>query len=99
VEHRAEPLLGAGFDQTRSTVPVTLPPGSSLLLYTDGLVERRDSSLDDGLARFCAAAAGATDQPVDQVCDELLTRLAAEPDDDVCLARRAHPERQARLLK
>jgi hypothetical protein len=25
------------------------------------------------------------DQPVDQACDELLTRLAAEPDDDVCV--------------
>jgi serine phosphatase RsbU (regulator of sigma subunit) len=85
LEHRVEPLLGAGFDRTRSTVNVTLPPGSTLLVYTDGLVERRDRSLDDGLARFRAAAAALADQPVDQVCDELLTRLAAEPDDDVCL--------------
>jgi Stage II sporulation protein E (SpoIIE) len=85
LEHGAEPLLGAGFDQTRSTVTVTLPPGSTLLLYTDGLIERRDRSLDDGLASFRAAAAGVTDRPIDHVCDELLTRLAAEPDHNVCL--------------
>ena len=30
---------------------VTLTPGSTLLLYTDGLVERRDSSIDEGIAR------------------------------------------------
>jgi PAS domain S-box-containing protein len=35
---------------------VTVPPGSTLLLYTDGLIERRGVSLDDGLDRLRALA-------------------------------------------
>ncbi len=78
-------LLGTAINQPRSTVPVALPPETTLLLYTDGLIERRDRSLDDGLADLRQAAAALADQPVDQLCDELLARFAAEPADDVCL--------------
>ena len=37
---------------------VTLPPDSTLLLYTDGLIERRDTPLDDRFAQLAATAAG-----------------------------------------
>ena len=43
-----------------------LPPGATLLLYTDGLIERRYEPLDDSFARLCTAVA---DGPAD------LTRL------------------------
>jgi serine phosphatase RsbU (regulator of sigma subunit)/anti-sigma regulatory factor (Ser/Thr protein kinase) len=44
-------------------VHVEVPPGSLLVLFTDGLVERAGESLDQGLARFQRALAGALDDP------------------------------------
>ena len=82
---RPELLLGAGADRPRSTATVALPPGATLLLYTDGLVERRDRSLGHGLAALRSAAVELADRPVEELCDELLARFAAAPDDDVCL--------------
>lgn len=82
---RPELLLGAGGDRPRSTITVALPPNATLLLYTDGLVERRDRSLDQGLAALRSAAADLADRTVDELCDELLARFAAAPQDDVCL--------------
>ena len=57
-----------------------------MLLYTDGLVERRDEALDAGLDRL-ARAAGTTDGPVDDALTALVERMLAEVDrpDDVCL--------------
>lgn len=80
-----EVLLGAGSDQPRSTVTYFLPRGATLLFYTDGLIERRDRSLDDTLAEFRDVAAELAGHPIEQFCDELLSRFAAEPSDDVCL--------------
>jgi serine phosphatase RsbU (regulator of sigma subunit) len=50
------PPLGVG-PVERSTQSETLRPGETLLAYTDGLVERRDEDLGDGLERLLAAAA------------------------------------------
>ena len=47
---RATPL-GLSFDPSRPEHRETLPPRSTLLLYTDGLVERRREPLDTGIAR------------------------------------------------
>jgi serine phosphatase RsbU (regulator of sigma subunit)/putative methionine-R-sulfoxide reductase with GAF domain len=80
-----EPLLGVGPDQSRTTHTVALAPGSTLLLYTDGLVERRDRDLDTGLALLQDAAAALAAQPLEQVCAELPARLAPHPTDDVCI--------------
>lgn len=78
-------LLGLGLDQQRSTTAVDLPPGSTLVLYTDGLVEHRDRSLQHGLDHLRRLAATLAGQPVVQVCDTLIEQLAPEPGDDVCL--------------
>jgi len=63
-----------------------LPPGSTLLLYTDGLVERRQESLDDGFDRLCDAVASA---PVDveALADHVIDRLVSpgESTDDIAL--------------
>jgi serine phosphatase RsbU (regulator of sigma subunit) len=56
---------------TRSTMPV----GSTLLLFTDGLVECRGEPLDDGLERLKAAAASIPRGTPEQACDYLLTAL------------------------
>lgn len=74
-----------------ATATVELIPGSMILLYTDGLIERAGETLDDGFARLKAAAAGCAALPVESVCAELLARM--EPptgyrDDVVVLALR-----------
>jgi serine phosphatase RsbU (regulator of sigma subunit) len=57
-----------------------------VLLYTDGLVERRDASLDEGFARLREHLAELAGRPLDVLCDMLLERmLAGTPTDDVAL--------------
>jgi serine phosphatase RsbU (regulator of sigma subunit) len=78
-------LLGVAADTRRRTHAVPLRPGATVLLYTDGLIERRSATLDDGFARLLRAAAGLERSPVDDVCDELFTRLEPELTDDIAL--------------
>ena len=80
-----ELLLGSHHSRPRTTSWLVLPAGSTLLLYTDGLIERRDRHLDDGLAELHATAVDLAAAPVDRLCDELLARLVPHPTDDVCL--------------
>jgi anti-anti-sigma factor len=47
------PVLGAPHEAPRAEHSSTLAPGDSVVLYTDGLVERRDTLIDDGLAQLC----------------------------------------------
>ncbi|MGY1824281.1 SpoIIE family protein phosphatase [Geodermatophilus sp. SYSU D00079] len=54
-----------------------LPPGATLLLYTDGLVESRDADLDVGLDALLEVAARADTADPDRLCDRLLGDLAA----------------------
>lgn len=62
-----------------------LVPGSTVLLYTDGLVESRTTSLDEGLARLRELAGPLAGVPLDELCDTLLAELAADATDDVAL--------------
>ena len=80
-----EPLLGAGVVLPRTTISVELQPGSTVLLYTDGLIERRDRDLGEMLAELQDAVAGLHPGSLDVLCDELLLQFAAQPSDDVCL--------------
>ena len=65
-------------------VPLT-GAGTGILLYTDGLVERRRQSLDDGFAALRAAAAAAPADP-EELCDRLVSGLAGTGyQDDVAL--------------
>ncbi|WP_433299820.1 SpoIIE family protein phosphatase [Actinoplanes sp. CA-030573] len=63
-----------------------LPPGGTLVLYTDGLVERRDADIDVGLAALQRASAQVEDE-LDDFCDRLLLQLGAagQADDDVAV--------------
>lgn len=66
---------------------VVLEPGSTLVLYTDGLVERPGESLDDGMRRLAEAAAVACAGDPEQVCDSIVEAMlgTCEPIDDVAL--------------
>jgi PAS domain S-box-containing protein len=87
-------LVGVNPDAPRRESQVTLVRGCVVLLYTDGLVERRDQDLDHGLGRLQETLADLAGRDLDELCDELLARmLPTEPDDDVALvAVRLHPQ-------
>ncbi|WP_219416925.1 SpoIIE family protein phosphatase [Pseudonocardia nigra] len=59
---------------------IHLTPGSSVLLYTDGLVERRGETIDDGLDRLAAAAAQLTPAAPDLIIDEIMVRMLTGQD-------------------
>ena len=80
-------------DWRRGQATATLPPGATLLLYTDGLVERRNQSLDKGIeAAAVTTAQRARDHP-DQVADHVMSTMtpAAGYDDDVAVLIYRHP--------
>jgi len=93
-------LLGVIPGTARHESEVTLDRGATVLLYTDGLVERRGQSLEDGLLRLqeLLEDLAARDLSLDELCDELLARmLPPRPEDDVALiAVRLHPQDRPR---
>jgi PAS domain S-box-containing protein len=62
-------------------------PDDVLVLYTDGLIERRDRDLDDGFAALIRAAGDLRGRPAETVCSTLVDRMLPdqEHEDDVCL--------------
>ncbi|MFH0177930.1 SpoIIE family protein phosphatase [Streptomyces cacaoi] len=84
-------LLGTGAGKPRTDATALLPPGSTLLLYTDGLIEEPGHSVDEGLHRLRRHAAALAHRPLDSFTDQLLRRVrpAANDDDVALLALRA----------
>ena len=76
-------LLGAGQEEYAAAV-LALDPGDLLLLYSDGLIERRDRSVADGPAILAAAVRGITD-PEEAVEAALIALGATDLEDDTCL--------------
>ncbi|MFI6417149.1 SpoIIE family protein phosphatase [Streptomyces sp. NPDC050842] len=63
-----------------------LPPGSTLLLYTDGLVERRGHDMDAAVAQLIALLARQGHRPPDELLHRTSNRLAhPAPEDDIVL--------------
>ncbi len=85
LDRRPDLLLGVDPRTPRRDAVETLPSGATVVLYTDGLVERRDADLDEGLDRLRAAAGDLAGQTTEATCDTLLARLAPERADDVAL--------------
>jgi serine phosphatase RsbU (regulator of sigma subunit) len=68
----------------RPEAEVVLPDGATLLLYTDGLVERRNEAIDEGTARAVDVLREARGLQAPQLAEVLTARLLADaPDDDV----------------
>ncbi|MFJ8539051.1 SpoIIE family protein phosphatase [Streptomyces sp. NPDC093591] len=87
------PPLGTG-GWMHASGSIALGPGSTAVLYTDGLVERRDEDLDEGIASLERALAGATGTP-QVICDRLVRTagVTADHDDDVAVLVLQHPAR------
>lgn len=88
-------LLGIGTPHERPNATTDLPPRSTLLLYTDGLVESPHSPLDEGLEQLRRHAAALAHRPLNAFCDHLLQQVrAAANDDDVALLALRVPAHQ-----
>ena len=80
-------------DAARTEADYVLPPRSTLLLYTDGLVERRGQPLTEGIAAAGAAMHEAGEASLEELASQLMTRLAPPGgyEDDVAMVLYHHP--------
>ncbi|GAA3235760.1 hypothetical protein GCM10017691_33410 [Pseudonocardia petroleophila] len=76
-------VLGVAPGSARRDNEAVLPPGSTLLLYTDGLVERRRDPDDRANADLLALARAHAHRPLGEFCDHLVRDTAADTDDDI----------------
>jgi PAS domain S-box-containing protein len=94
----ADRLLGVTPTVSRRESEVLLDREAVVLLYTDGLVERRHQDLDAGLAQLQRELQELAGQDLDRICDELLERMLPDsPEDDVAIiAVRLHRQDRPR---
>ena len=85
LERTPDRLLGVTPGTERHDHTVTLRPGDTVLFYTDGLVEQRGTSLDEGTELVVETLRRIGREPLDRLCDELLGGLHGPIDDDVAL--------------
>ena len=80
-------MLGAVPEARYTDAHAAVEPDDLLVLYTDGLIERRDQDLDEGFAALVRAAGDLHGRPADTVCATLVDRLLPDQvhEDDVCL--------------
>jgi serine phosphatase RsbU (regulator of sigma subunit) len=85
--------LGIRPDWSRPEARVTLSPRATLVLYTDGLVERRRSALEHGIARVAAHVRSGRGSSLNELADGVMTELAPSDgyQDDVVLLLYRHP--------
>lgn len=71
-------------DGPKVAAEALLPAGSTLVMYTDGLIERRGETLDTGIARLEAALSGLGDGPLrpDELWAAVADRVPVASDDD-----------------
>jgi len=78
-------------DATYEEATQPLQPGDTLLLFTDGLIERRGDSIVDVLGEFVATVAAGPDGPdgpeptAAAQADRILASAVSDTDDDACL--------------
>jgi serine phosphatase RsbU (regulator of sigma subunit) len=79
-----DPPIGVADAARRQVTTLALAPGAVLCLFTDGLVERRDEPIDDGITRLCQAV---TPGPPEDVCVSVMQALVGRhyPGDDIAL--------------
>jgi serine phosphatase RsbU (regulator of sigma subunit) len=90
--HAAFPDLPAGLplgtglgDAPYQATRLHPPPGSTLVLYTDGLIETPAAGIDAGMAHLARTLTTTSQLPLTQACDRLLAALAPRPADDIAI--------------
>jgi PAS domain S-box-containing protein len=85
-EDAQDPPLGFATGP-RQTTNLDFPAGSTLILYTDGLIERRGEPLDAGMERLAITAAGQSERSIDRLSERLVRELVSESfhNDDVAV--------------
>jgi serine phosphatase RsbU (regulator of sigma subunit) len=78
------PPLGVDPSWTYGSTIIPMETGSSLLAFTDGLIERRQEVLDQGLERLAKAAASSALTP-EQLLDAVMDQVGADAEDDIAL--------------
>jgi anti-sigma regulatory factor (Ser/Thr protein kinase) len=99
--HRAGSPLGAAAQTTYSDFEGELEAGGTLLLYTDGLVERRGEAIDAGLERLAGSLAAAPAE-LERLCAHVLARAdagAGSLEDDTALVAVRRLERDREVLE
>ena len=84
LETPPDTLLGLGGGE-RADHTVALEPGAALVLYTDGLVERRRVPLQERFEWLAGVVDGCERLSAEALCDHILARLEAPVEDDVAL--------------
>jgi serine phosphatase RsbU (regulator of sigma subunit) len=76
----------------RGEARLDVRPDDLLVLYTDGLVERRHENLDEGLLRLAEAAVASRDESVEEIANKLIEELvgATARDDVALVVKRIH---------
>ncbi|MFF0750644.1 SpoIIE family protein phosphatase [Streptomyces sp. NPDC004267] len=77
-------LLGALAETEYEETELRLEPGDTVLMYTDGLVERRDTAVHDSVAQLLTVARQPSDS-LEHRLDQLLARSKSDTDDDTCV--------------
>jgi GAF domain-containing protein len=88
IETINDPLLGLTQERRgrHSETTITMTAGSTLVLYTDGLIERRDEDLDASLERLRVAASESTPNvTMKRLCHDLVKQVAPSGMDDVAV--------------
>jgi anti-sigma regulatory factor (Ser/Thr protein kinase)/putative methionine-R-sulfoxide reductase with GAF domain len=84
VDLPGDPPIGVSSGLRRRSTTINMPAGALLCFYTDGLIERRDISLDVGLKRLCDAVVAG---PVESISASIMGRLIGDnpPADDIAM--------------
>jgi len=89
LETKPDLLLGLDEDFERQNHHLHLQAGATLVLYTDGLIERRNAPISQGLSRLAEVLADTQRMDPEKLCDFLLDTADANEDDVALLVLRA----------
>lgn len=87
IENGRWPLLGFRGDAVAATETLRFESGDVVVMFTDGLIERRREPIDDGLQRLATAVAATRHLPLQAMCDTLVSTFADDRDtaDDIAV--------------
>ena len=77
--------LGISSPRGRSDHEMVLSTGDTLILYSDGLVERRDAAIDEGIRRLSETVGDYSGDDLEEMADRIFVPLCSEAFDDCCL--------------